>query len=115
MGPAEPIEADLAPGNSAGHSNSQQASQSAALNASKAASKIGGAGQEPAFHFNHQANPSAPTAAVELEVFNDSPDLLGHDVELAAIPEAGTAAMYAHAASNGQHHVKALLLHDLLI
>ncbi|MDP1584638.1 MAG: hypothetical protein Q8M18_14555 [Bradyrhizobium sp.] len=117
---ADPIKTGVAPGNSAGRGNSQHASQSAVPNASEpaqpaeAASETGGAGQEPAFHFNNEATPSTPNAEVELEIFDDSPVLFGHDVEPAAIPEAGTAAMNEHAA-NGQHHVKALLPHDLLI
>ncbi|MDP1869768.1 MAG: response regulator transcription factor [Bradyrhizobium sp.] len=118
---AEPIETGVAPGNGAGHGNSQHASQSAVLKPSEAAhpaesaSETADAGQEPAFRFNNLATPSTPTAVVEMEVLNDSPVPLSHDVALAAILEAGAAALDEHVASHGHHHVKAHLPHDLLI
>jgi len=127
MAAAEPIETSVAPGNSAGQGNSQHASQhasqSAALNASEAAQPAEavfetGASQQPAFDFNNLATPSTPVEAVELEVPNGSPVLLGPNVELAAILDVGPAAVEEHAAghvNNGQHHAKAHLPHDLLI
>ena len=122
-GAVEPIETSLAPGNSAGHGNSQNAPQSAAINASDgaqaaaAASETGGADQELAFHFNNPA-PSTPTAVVELEVLNDPPVLLGHDVELGAILKVGPTAVEEHATghvNSGQPHAAVPLSHDLLI
>jgi len=121
LGTAEPIETGATPGNNAGQDNSQHASQSAVSNASEAAQPVevasdtGGADQAQAFHFNDPATPSTPAAAVELEIFNDLPVLPGHDIEPAAILEAGAAAMDGHAANDGQHHVKAVVHHDLLI
>jgi hypothetical protein len=123
VGAVEPIETSLAPGNSAGHGNSQNAPQSAAINvsdgaqAAAAASETGGADQELAFHFNNPA-PSTPTAVVELEVLNDPPVLLGHDVELGAILKVGPTAVEEHATghvNNGQPHAAVPLSHDLLI
>jgi hypothetical protein len=123
VGAVEPIETSLAPGNSAGHGNSQNAPQSAAINASDgaqaaaAASETGGADQELAFHFNNPA-PSTPTAVVELEVLNDPPVLLGHDVELGAILKVGPTAVEEHATghvNSGQPHAAVPLSHDLLI
>jgi hypothetical protein len=61
--------------------------------------------------------PSSPTATVELEELNDSPVLLGHGAELAAILEAGPALAEEHAASqvnNGQHQAIGHLPHELL-
>ncbi|MDP1535541.1 MAG: hypothetical protein Q8L92_18350, partial [Rubrivivax sp.] len=123
MATTEPIETGVAPGNSPGQGNSKHASKSAALNASEtaqlaeAASETGGAGQELAFRFNNLASPSTPTptAAVELEVLNFSSVRLGHDVELTAILEVGTAAVDEHAATTGLDHVKPHLPHELLI
>jgi hypothetical protein len=123
VGAVEPIETSLAPGNSAGHGNSQNAPQSAAINvsdgaqAAAAASETGGADQELAFHFNNPA-PSTPTAVVELEVLNDPPVLLGHDVELGAILKVGPTAVEEHATghvNSGQPHAAVPLSHDLLI
>ena len=124
MEAAEPVEPGVAPGNGGGHGNSPHASHSASANASAAtpqpaepACGTGGAGHEPAFHFKDQAPPSTPTAAVELEELNDTPVLLVHGAELAAILEMGSAAMEEHATShdnNGQHHSIAHLPHELL-
>jgi len=121
---AEPVEPGIASGNGGGHGNSSHASHSASANASAATPQpaepafgTGGAGHEPAFHFKDQAPPSTPTAAVELEELNDTPVLLVHGAELAAILEIGSAAMEEHATShdnNGQHHSMAHLPHELL-
>ena len=124
MEAAEPVEPGVAPGNGGGQGNSPHASRSASANASAAtpqpaepACGTGGAGHEPAFHFKDQAPPSTPTAAVELEELNDTPVLLVHGANLAAILEMGSAAMEEHATShdnNGQHHSIAHLPHELL-
>ncbi|WOH51820.1 LuxR C-terminal-related transcriptional regulator [Bradyrhizobium sp. sBnM-33] len=107
-----------------GQSNSQHPSHSASAKALAAAPQpaepacgTGGAGHEPAFHFKDQAPPSTPTAAVELEELNDTPVLLVHGTELAAILKMGSAAMEEHATShdnNGQHHSIAHVSHELL-
>ena len=124
MAAAEPIETGGAPGNSASHGNSQHAPQSVAVNASDAARstaaafETGGADQEPAFHFNNQATPSTPAVVVEVEVLNDPPVLLSHNVELGAILKAGQTAVEEHSAghvNNGQHHATVHSPHDLLI
>ena len=121
-GAVEPIETSLAPGNSAGHGNSQNAPQSGVINASDgaqaaaAASESGGADKELAFHFNNLA--PSPTAVVELEVLNDPPVLLGHDVDLGAILKVSPTAVEEHATghvNNGQPHAAVPLPHDLLI
>jgi hypothetical protein len=120
MGAAEPVETEDAPGNGAGHGNSQQTSHSAsaAVQPVEFASWTGGAGQEPAFHFNNQGAPSTPIEAVELEQLNDRPVLPGHAGGLAAIDQSGPAVMEEHAAShvnNGQHHATGHSPHELLI
>jgi len=112
-----------APGNSAGHSNAQHASNSAAKKASAAneLTEPGGTpghGHEPAFHFKNQGAPSTPIEAVKLEQLNDWPVLLDHAGDLAEIPQVGPAAMEEHAArhvNNGQHHAIGHLPHELLI
>jgi VCBS repeat-containing protein len=124
MEAAQPVEPGVAPGNGGGHGNSPHASHSASANASadppqpaEPTCGTGGAGHEPAFHFKDQAPPSTPTATVELEELNDTPVLLVHSAELAAILEMGSAAMKEHATShdnNGQHHSIAHLPHELL-
>jgi VCBS repeat-containing protein len=124
MEAAEPVDPDAAPDNGGGHGDSSHASRSAAANASAAtpqqaepAYQTGGAGHERVFHFKDQAPLSTPTAAVELEALNDTPVLLVHDPELAAILGMGSAAMEEHATShgnNGQHHSVAHWPHELL-
>jgi len=81
---------------------------------SEAASDAGG-DQEPGFHFNNAAIPATSAATIELEIHSDGPVPPAHNVGLAAILDTGTAAVDDHAASNSQHHVKAILPHDLLI
>jgi VCBS repeat-containing protein len=120
----EPSETGVASGDSTGQSNSQHASQSAAANASAAAqpaepvSPAEGAGHEQAFHFNNQAT-SAPTiSTVELEAPHNLPAPVDHGTEVAAILEAGPAAMEQHAAghgNSGQHQAAGHGPHDLLI
>jgi hypothetical protein len=124
MEAAEPIETGNAPGNSAEHDNSQQASNSTSAKASAAAQPVefaswtGGAGPEPAFHFENQGDPPTPIEAVELEQLNEWPVLPGHAGGLAAIPQSDPAVMEEHAAShvnNGQQHSVGHLPHELLI
>jgi RNA polymerase sigma factor (sigma-70 family) len=124
MGAAEPVETGNAPGNSAEHDNSQQASNSTTAKASAAAQPVefaswtGGAGPEPAFHFENQGDPPTPIEAVELEQLNEWPVLPGHAGGLAAIPQSDPAVMEEHAAShvnNSQHHATGHLPHELLI
>jgi VCBS repeat-containing protein len=123
-GAAEPVETGNAPGNSAEHDNSQQASNSTSAKASAAAQPVefaswtGGAGPEPAFHFENQGDPPTPIEAVELEELNEWPVRPGHAGGLAAIPQSDPAVMEEHAAShvnNGQQHSVGHLPHELLI
>jgi hypothetical protein len=120
MSAAEPIETDVAPGNSSAHGNSQHASQYAAENAvaQTAVPGIGNTGQEPepAFHFASQTTSSIPIAIVELQILNYLP--VPHDDELTAILKVGPIAVEEHAAShvnNEQHHAIVLMPHDLLV
>lgn len=110
----EPMETSVAPDNSASQGNLQHASQSAVFAASEGAQPAEAASEEPAFRFNNLATPS-PSAPVELEAPNELSDLVGHDVEVAAILEVATVVVDEHTASTGQHHGKGFLPHDLLI
>jgi hypothetical protein len=128
IGAAEPVETGDAPGNSAGHGNSQQASQSAIAESAGldlTTGKSGGSGEwQQASHSAapnvsaaaqpvefvswiggaghepafHFKNQSAPSTPIEQR--NDWPVLLGHAGDVAAIPQVGPAAMEEHAASH---------------
>ena len=120
----EPAETSVASDNSADQSNSQHPSRSVVANASAAAppaesvSGAEGAGHEQAFHFNNQTAPAPTISTVELEQPHDLPAPLDHITEVAAILEAGPAAMEEHAAGHGnsnQHQVAGHGSHDLLI
>ncbi|WOH66683.1 LuxR C-terminal-related transcriptional regulator [Bradyrhizobium sp. BWA-3-5] len=120
----EPAETSVASDNSADQSNSQHPSRSVVANASAAAppaesvSGAEGAGHEQAFHFNNQTTPAPTISTVELEQPHDLPAPLDHITEVAAILEAGPAAMEEHAAGHGnsnQHQLAGHGSHDLLI
>ncbi|MBR0783619.1 LuxR C-terminal-related transcriptional regulator [Bradyrhizobium iriomotense] len=122
----EIVEPSVASGDNAGHGNSQQVVQPAAIASeaaqpAQAAPETGGADQDLVFRFDGEATPSTPVAVVVPPVLDSPPDTHvppGQDKHLEIIVQIMSSTLDDHATNHGNsgsHPATGHAAHDLLI